>query len=140
VPKSKVRKKKTGKPQPHWQWIDEPLPEGSFDMELAAILSEQGWVQEDGPGNEYRTYPASPDLPQDRHGDDSQETCIMLDFPRNRDPYMLAPVGHDDREEPYARRYADRAGLLADLGEIETWRASRGPATDRRTGPLCSES
>lgn len=128
MPKSKVRNKETTKPQPQGVWTDEPLPEGSFDMELAAILSERGWVQKDGPGSEYWTYPASPDLPEDRHGDDSQETCIMLDFPRNREPHMAAPASHDDR-----------AGLLADPDEIETWRASRVQSTDRRTGSLCSE-
>lgn len=124
----KVRNKETTKPQPQGVWSDEPLPEGSLDMELAAILSERGWVRKDGPGNEYWTYPESPDLPAHPHGDESQETFIMLNFPRNREPHMAALASHDDR-----------AGLLADPDKIETWRAGRVQTTDSRTGSTGSE-
>ncbi|QOT19393.1 hypothetical protein [Paenarthrobacter sp. YJN-5] len=125
MPTSKKRKKKPAKVRTQRVWIDEPLPEDSFDPELAATLSARGWVQEDGPGNEYWTYTASSEMPGDPDGDNPELTSIMLDL-RNRDPYIVAPPSHDSREAPYERKYDDRAGILADLDEIESWRAPDG--------------
>lgn len=126
MPKSKVRKKKPAPARPQIAWSDEPIPEDSFDPELASILAARGWVQEIEPPDELWEFRRSSDLPHDPGGINGQFTAIVLDYPRNQDPYCVVAPSHDERDNPCGRRYASRNQLVADLDEIESWRTPAG--------------